>query len=139
MYNWQFIHSVDFWALVLAKACDADAKFERGSESELKPLIYPLIQIALGAIRFVLFVYALSRLMKNALVQIDPYTSIPSSPSSPHSFTASPLPTQPNVSQPFPPPPSDLDIYDVSVYAPQAEYSPTSRSSIAHPLLCSIP
>jgi nucleolar complex protein 2 len=54
VYNWQFVHSVDFWALVLGKACDVDAEFQRGSESELKPLIYPLIQVALGAIRFVL-------------------------------------------------------------------------------------
>lgn len=52
VYNWQFVHSVDFWADVLAKACDKEA--EEGGESELRPLIYPLIQVTLGAIRFVL-------------------------------------------------------------------------------------
>lgn len=37
--------------MVLAKACDTAAEDERGSESELKPLIYPLIQVTLGAIK----------------------------------------------------------------------------------------
>lgn len=54
MYNWQFVHWVDFWAMVLAKSCDATVEDETGQESELKPLIYPLIQIAIGAIKCVL-------------------------------------------------------------------------------------
>jgi len=53
VYNWQFAHSVDFWSLVLARACDPNAEAERGTESELKPLIYPLIQVTLGAIRLI--------------------------------------------------------------------------------------
>lgn len=51
VYNWQHVHSVDFWALVLAKACDADAEKAAGRESELRALIYPLTQVAVGALR----------------------------------------------------------------------------------------
>jgi nucleolar complex protein 2 len=52
VYNWQYVHSVDFWALVLARACDTRALLERGGEeSELKALIYPLVQVTLGAIK----------------------------------------------------------------------------------------
>lgn len=40
--------------MVLAKSCDATVEDETGQESELKPLIYPLIQIAIGAIKHVL-------------------------------------------------------------------------------------
>ena len=55
MYNWQFVHCVDFWAIVLASACDTQTEVENGcQESELKPLIYPLVQIGLGAIKYVL-------------------------------------------------------------------------------------
>ncbi|KAF8317898.1 Noc2-domain-containing protein [Clavulina sp. PMI_390] len=53
VYNWQFVHSVDFWALVLAKACDAKVESDSGEASELKPLIYPLIQVTLGAIKLI--------------------------------------------------------------------------------------
>ena len=51
VYNWQYVHSVDFWALVLAKACNTETQVERGEESELKSLIYPLVQVSLGAIK----------------------------------------------------------------------------------------
>lgn len=37
--------------MVLAKACNAQAEAQRGEESELKALIYPLTQVALGAIK----------------------------------------------------------------------------------------
>jgi nucleolar complex protein 2 len=54
VYNWQYVHCVDFWANVLARACDARAEAESGGkESELKPLIYPLVQVSLGAIKYV--------------------------------------------------------------------------------------
>ena len=53
MYNWQYVHCVDFWALVIARACDKQTLIERGGqESELKALIYPLVQVALGAARY---------------------------------------------------------------------------------------
>ncbi|KAG1744451.1 Noc2-domain-containing protein [Suillus lakei] len=54
VYNWQYAHCVDFWALVLGRACDAHAQAERGGqESELRPLIYPLVQVSLGAIKLI--------------------------------------------------------------------------------------
>ncbi|KAH7882187.1 Noc2-domain-containing protein [Phlebopus sp. FC_14] len=51
VYNWQYVHCVDFWALVLARACSTAA--ERGEESELQPLIYPVVQVSLGAIKLI--------------------------------------------------------------------------------------
>lgn len=46
------MHCVDFWSLVLARACSAEAKAERGGEvSELAPLVYPLVQVTTGAIK----------------------------------------------------------------------------------------
>lgn len=51
VYNWQFCHSLDFWSLVLASACDSTREAEQGTESELRALIYPLVQITLGVIR----------------------------------------------------------------------------------------
>jgi nucleolar complex protein 2 len=51
VYNWQYVHCIDFWSLVLARACDAATEAETGKESELKPLIYPLVQVSLGAIK----------------------------------------------------------------------------------------
>lgn len=54
MYNWQYVHCIDFWCIVLARACDAQAERERGGqESELKALVYPLVQVSLGAIKYV--------------------------------------------------------------------------------------
>ncbi|ORX36257.1 Noc2p family-domain-containing protein [Kockovaella imperatae] len=52
VYNWQYVHCIDFWTQVLSSSCDVDAQRDRGGvESELKPLIYPLVQIALGVVR----------------------------------------------------------------------------------------
>ncbi|PIL25885.1 hypothetical protein GSI_11638 [Ganoderma sinense ZZ0214-1] len=52
VYNWQYVHCVDFWAIVVARACSKETLLERGGqESELKPLVYPLVQVALGAVR----------------------------------------------------------------------------------------
>ncbi|KAF8604341.1 Noc2-domain-containing protein [Ceratobasidium sp. AG-I] len=45
VYNWQFVHCVDFWALVLARGCE-----DGEEDNELRPLIYPLVQIGLGAV-----------------------------------------------------------------------------------------
>ncbi|OLL27120.1 putative NOC2 family protein [Neolecta irregularis DAH-3] len=49
VYNWQYVHSLDFWSTVLSMHCEREQK--AGRESLLKPLIYPLVQITLGAIR----------------------------------------------------------------------------------------
>lgn len=54
VYNWQYVHSIDFWCIVLARACDTETRAdEGGAESELKPLIYPLVQVALGAMKLI--------------------------------------------------------------------------------------
>ncbi|KAJ3546732.1 hypothetical protein NMY22_g1943 [Coprinellus aureogranulatus] len=53
VYNWQFAHCVDFWCLVLARACDVKSEAEAGKQSDLRPLIYPLVQVSLGAIKLV--------------------------------------------------------------------------------------
>ena len=53
VYNWQYVHCIDFWALVLARACASQTGPESG-ESDLKPLIYPLVQVSLGAIKYAL-------------------------------------------------------------------------------------
>ncbi|KAI0744746.1 Noc2-domain-containing protein [Earliella scabrosa] len=54
VYNWQYVHCVDFWAIVIARACSKQTLLERkGQESELKALIYPLVQVALGAARLI--------------------------------------------------------------------------------------
>ena len=42
IYNWQYCHSLDFWSRVLS-LCKED--------STLRQLIYPLVQVTLGAIR----------------------------------------------------------------------------------------
>ena len=52
VYNWQFVHSVDFLSLVLATACDATRDDDR-ARTALEPLIYPLVQVVLGAARLV--------------------------------------------------------------------------------------
>ncbi len=54
VYNWQFVHCIDFWSQVLGGAADVDLQRENaGVESPLKPLVYPLTQIALGVVRSV--------------------------------------------------------------------------------------
>ncbi|WPH04946.1 putative NOC2 family protein [Acrodontium crateriforme] len=46
VYNWQYVHSLDFWSRVLsAHAVD--------TASPLRPLIYPLVQVTLGALRLI--------------------------------------------------------------------------------------
>ncbi|TBU45669.1 Noc2-domain-containing protein [Dichomitus squalens] len=54
VYNWQYVHCIDFWAIVIARACGKETLLERGGqESELQALIYPLVQVALGAARLI--------------------------------------------------------------------------------------
>ena len=51
VYNWQFIHCLDFWSRVLSSACSlADPILKKPSDSPFHPLIYPLVQISLGAL-----------------------------------------------------------------------------------------
>ncbi|EMC98803.1 hypothetical protein BAUCODRAFT_120104 [Baudoinia panamericana UAMH 10762] len=51
VYNWQYIHGLDFWSRVLAShTTPTDSK---SSSSTLRPLIYPLVQLTLGALRLI--------------------------------------------------------------------------------------
>jgi len=52
VYNWQYVHSLDFWSRVLAMHCDGLKEAQQGKESPLRPLIYPLVQVTLGAVRY---------------------------------------------------------------------------------------
>lgn len=53
VYNWQYTHSLDFWSCVLAEHCSPVKEAEAGKESQLKLLIYPLVQVTLGAMRLI--------------------------------------------------------------------------------------
>merc|ERR1711977_140166 len=53
VYNWQYVHSLDFWSCVLSEHCSPVKEAENGKESELRPLIYPTVQVALGAMRLI--------------------------------------------------------------------------------------
>ncbi|KAL2199043.1 Noc2p family-domain-containing protein [Corynascus similis CBS 632.67] len=53
VYNWQYVHSLDFWSCVLSEHCSPLKEAEAGKESQLKPLIYPLVQVTLGAMRLI--------------------------------------------------------------------------------------
>ncbi|KAK9314173.1 Noc2p family-domain-containing protein [Lipomyces starkeyi] len=53
VYNWQYIHSLDFWRRVLSLQCDTAKEEKEGKESALRPLIYPLVQLILGAMRLI--------------------------------------------------------------------------------------
>jgi nucleolar complex protein 2 len=46
VYNWQYVHSLDFWSRVLSAHC-------KEAESPLRPLIYPLVQVTMGALRLI--------------------------------------------------------------------------------------
>lgn len=53
VYNWQYVHSLDFWSRVLSSHCDSLTEARAGSASPLRPLIYPLVQLTLGALRLI--------------------------------------------------------------------------------------
>ena len=55
VYNWQYTHSVDFWSRVLSAHCSpaANPNLKAAKDSALHPLIYPLVQITLGALRLI--------------------------------------------------------------------------------------
>ncbi|XDG08353.1 hypothetical protein ABKA04_007968 [Annulohypoxylon sp. FPYF3050] len=53
IYNWQYIHSLDFWSCVLSEHCSPLKEAEAGKESQLKLLVYPLVQVTLGAMRLI--------------------------------------------------------------------------------------
>ena len=55
VYNWQYVHSLDFWSRVLSTHCSTASNplLKSPSASPLHPLIYPLVQITLGALRLI--------------------------------------------------------------------------------------
>ncbi|EGV61754.1 Noc2-domain-containing protein [Yamadazyma tenuis ATCC 10573] len=55
IYNWQYCHSLDFWSRVLAQQCNPEKELQthKSKESPLRQLIYPLVQVTLGAIRLI--------------------------------------------------------------------------------------
>jgi nucleolar complex protein 2 len=53
VYNWQYVHSLDFWSCVLSEHCSPVKEAESGKESELRALIYPTVQVTLGAMRLI--------------------------------------------------------------------------------------
>jgi nucleolar complex protein 2 len=53
VYNWQYVHSLDFWSCVLSEHCSPIKEAELGQESQLRPLIYPTVQVTLGAMRLI--------------------------------------------------------------------------------------
>lgn len=53
IYNWQYVHSLDFWSRVLSQHCDGFVEAKAGKQSALRPLIYPVVQITLGAARLI--------------------------------------------------------------------------------------
>jgi nucleolar complex protein 2 len=53
VYNWQYVHSLDFWSCVLSEHCNPLKEAETGKDSSLRPLIYPTVQVTLGAMRLI--------------------------------------------------------------------------------------
>ncbi|KAF1988655.1 nucleolar complex protein 2 [Aulographum hederae CBS 113979] len=53
VYNWQYIHSLDFWSRVLSAHCTSLSEAVSGGESPLRPLVYPVTQVTLGAMRLI--------------------------------------------------------------------------------------
>ncbi|KAF5095645.1 hypothetical protein DV451_004589 [Geotrichum candidum] len=53
VYNWQYVHSLDFWAKTVAKECNITAESLSGKKSPFRELIYPLVQVILGTIRLI--------------------------------------------------------------------------------------
>lgn len=53
VYNWQYVHSLDFWSRVIAAHCETLREAESGKPSPLRPLIYPVVQLTLGAMRLI--------------------------------------------------------------------------------------
>ena len=53
VHNWQYVHAIDFWSLVLARSCEVQGSTDDVKNGDMKPLIYPLVQIATGAIKCV--------------------------------------------------------------------------------------
>ncbi|KAH3665554.1 hypothetical protein OGAPHI_003741 [Ogataea philodendri] len=51
IYNWQYCHSLDFWSRMISVHCNPEVELTNKKESALRQLIYPLVQVTLGAIK----------------------------------------------------------------------------------------
>ncbi|CAJ0848334.1 2712_t:CDS:10 [Entrophospora sp. SA101] len=49
IYNWQFIHCIEYWSRILGTYCD-QRRIAEGGESSLQELIYPFVQVTIGVI-----------------------------------------------------------------------------------------
>ncbi|CAG8793602.1 10961_t:CDS:10, partial [Gigaspora margarita] len=50
VYNWQYIHCIEYWSKVLANYCD-QTRESTNNKGSLQELIYPLVQVCTGVIR----------------------------------------------------------------------------------------
>ena len=55
IYNWQYVHSLDFWSRVFSTHCSpaSNTLLKKPTDCPLHPLIYPLVQVTLGALRLI--------------------------------------------------------------------------------------
>src|SRR6266403_5739868 len=53
VYNRQYVHAIDFWSLLLARGSETQGSSVGAKNSDLQPLIYPLVQVATGAIKYI--------------------------------------------------------------------------------------
>ena len=53
IYNWQYVHSLDFWSRTVSLHCDSLEEAKSGKEHPFRSLIYPIVQIILGAMRLI--------------------------------------------------------------------------------------
>ena len=55
IYNWQYVHALDFWSRVLSTHCSpaTNPHLKDASSSPLHPLVYPVVQITIGALRLI--------------------------------------------------------------------------------------
>lgn len=53
IYNWQFVHSLDFWSRIVSSQCEGTKEAYAGKTSPFRELIYPLVQVILGTIRLI--------------------------------------------------------------------------------------
>lgn len=49
VYNWQYVHSLDFWSRVISQHCEQQLQ----KSSVMRELIHPLVQVTLGCIRLI--------------------------------------------------------------------------------------
>ena len=53
IYNWQYVHSLDFWSRTVSLHCNSLEEAKSGKEHPFRSLIYPVVQIILGAMRLI--------------------------------------------------------------------------------------